>query len=207
MAKYVSFLLITLFQSNSSAFHFANFDCISYYSAWVRVRVRVVYPSSQTSVCPEQPESAQTKDSGISKECSTGKLESQRSLETQAEKLQTSTDELTQQNDERKFSRPESAVTLADCPPGKKAKWNKEVSHQSATQWPLCLIKHNYSLDAVASSQSMCGLIQPVALFDSRCITWRQQNVPLWCNTFESVVHPPPVQNNGSWECPVQRVK
>ena len=48
MAKYVSFLLITVLQSNSSAFQFANVltvDCIPYHSAWVRVRVRVVYPS------------------------------------------------------------------------------------------------------------------------------------------------------------------
>ena len=37
-------------------------------------------------------------------------MESQRSLETQAVKLQASTDDLTQQNDEQNLSRPESAV-------------------------------------------------------------------------------------------------
>ena len=37
-------------------------------------------------------------------------MESQRSLETQAVKLQASTDDLTQQNDEQKLSRPESVV-------------------------------------------------------------------------------------------------
>ena len=59
---------------------------------------------------PEQPESAKAKGSGISEEGAADELESRRSLETQAVKLQASTDEPVQQNDEPKVSGPESAV-------------------------------------------------------------------------------------------------
>lgn len=49
------------------------------------------------------------KGSGISEGHATDELESQPSLEMQAVKLQASTDELTQQNDEPNFSRSEAA--------------------------------------------------------------------------------------------------